>query len=42
MQLLAKMNAKMDEGYKVTTFCCEFCNGVTLAKPNSGTGDSSV
>lgn len=30
MELLAKMNAKMDQGYKLTNFYCTFCNGVTL------------
>lgn len=28
------MNAKMDQGYKLTNFSCTFCKGVTLAKPN--------
>lgn len=35
MELLAKMNAKMDQGYKLTNYYCQFCNGVTLTKPNA-------
>jgi len=27
------MNAKMDQGYKMTNFFCQFCKGVTLTKP---------
>lgn len=29
------MNKKMDLGYKITTFSCSYCSGVTLAKINS-------
>jgi uncharacterized Zn finger protein (UPF0148 family) len=33
------MNAKMDQGYKLTNFYCTFCKGVTLAKPNDSAGN---
>lgn len=36
------MNAKMDEGYKLTNFYCTFCNGVTLAKPSNLNVEGSV
>lgn len=26
------MNKKMDQGYKLTSYPCTFCNGVTLMK----------
>jgi uncharacterized Zn finger protein (UPF0148 family) len=33
MQMLAKMNAKLDVGYKMTTLSCPHCNNTTLAVP---------
>ena len=30
MDILSKMNAKMDQGYKVTNVYCQTCNGVTM------------
>ena len=32
MDILTKMNEKMDQGYKVTNIYCSFCNGVTMCK----------
>ena len=32
MEILAKMNEKMDQGYKVTNVYCAYCNGVTMSK----------
>lgn len=36
MQLLAKMNAKLDIGWKLTNISCPVCNGTTLAEPGEG------
>jgi uncharacterized Zn finger protein (UPF0148 family) len=35
MEVLGRMNNKMDQGYKVTNVNCTFCNGVTMTKPGN-------
>ncbi len=35
MQTMARMNKKLDIGWKMTNSSCEICNGVTLADPNN-------
>lgn len=34
MQLLLRMNKKLDVGWKMTNSNCQKCNGVTMADPN--------
>lgn len=33
MQVLTKMNAKLDIGWKLTNLSCPACKGTTLAEP---------
>lgn len=33
MQLLAKMNEKLDLGWKMTNLSCPVCDGTSLAEP---------
>lgn len=33
MQLLTRMNAKLDIGWKMTNVSCPACNGTSLAEP---------
>lgn len=33
MQLLSRMNAKLDIGWKMTNVSCPACNGTSLAEP---------
>jgi len=33
MQMMAKLNAKMDVGWKITYTSCPVCNGTTMAEP---------
>ena len=35
MQILGRMNKKLDLGWKMTNSSCEKCGGVSLADPNS-------
>ena len=35
MQMLGRMNAKLDLGWKMTTLSCSKCNNTTLAEPKA-------
>lgn len=37
MEMLNKINALMDKGYKMTNFSCTFCGAVTFTVPDSKT-----
>ncbi len=37
MEVLKKMNSKLDLGWKMTNLSCEKCNGVTMAEPSQNT-----
>jgi uncharacterized Zn finger protein (UPF0148 family) len=34
MQMLAKINAMLEKGWKMTDVACPTCNGTTMAEPN--------
>ena len=35
MQMMAKINAKLDIGWKLTTMSCPQCNSTTMAEPKT-------
>lgn len=35
MEMLSKINALMDKGYKMTNFSCTKCGSVTFSKPGT-------